>query len=770
MAGCGDVLSLEDLQTAKKHQIFEAEVITGKTGGVAGGATISTAINPVTGQVQTTLPAVLSGIGIERIGDFTTGCTVTARNQGVLEVGGSVYVWLGPLPKVVPASSTPGSTGGISPAGDWLDIGDASVKYELSLSSGASMIGTEMIYGPLSEHIKRDSSTSDYGRLNAATRTRLAKRGARVVLVGDSLSSFYNIDSVNFTGIYESHLRRHFMELNTSINFINRAIGGMRYFDLGKATPALTAPSAQYPWYDNFSKRWMEYVQDTNPDVIVLAFGMNDGSGWDIGNFQQANFQTMMDDLRSLPSRPEIIFCTNILPSTENPATSSDAEQSGRDAMAGWTRSYAKFMGFSYIDIHRRFRMLRDGVDPCVLHYARKTVVEVVTLPWDYTGSICDGYSARVTLDDPAVATTGLTFQLSAYSNNFLQLKYTGALWETSVFTASSGTVGTFSRNLAAGNAPVTGTQIHFVLNGSVVTIFIDYNTTPVYNADVVRFGGAFVPRINGAGSIKVDLMAGVMLPCKASMTDADIYSPSNIDGGNDLNHPTAKASSVIYGRVLDSVFTSTGTIPTGFDVSVDFRSGRVKVDSLKAPDLCTEMKLPDAIQFIAGSLQFQRDSEGRVLGAIFGATNRAYIDGAKFFNWGGNSNSVDIEIDFITPSAQAYTATLGEGATGDRLHAQVTADLRHRATLVSTGGASDLTSSASFPLIVGKVATVKYSLLTSGIAALSEPDGFRRGNISTHTVTSIAPATFSKLKFGYASPSTFGANVVISAVRLRFN
>ena len=32
---CGDVLSLEDLQTAKKHQIFEAEVITGKAGGVA---------------------------------------------------------------------------------------------------------------------------------------------------------------------------------------------------------------------------------------------------------------------------------------------------------------------------------------------------------------------------------------------------------------------------------------------------------------------------------------------------------------------------------------------------------------------------------------------------------------------------------------------------------------------------------------------------------------------------------------------------------------
>ena len=39
-SGCGDVLSLADLQTAKKHQIFEAEVITGKSGGVATGADI----------------------------------------------------------------------------------------------------------------------------------------------------------------------------------------------------------------------------------------------------------------------------------------------------------------------------------------------------------------------------------------------------------------------------------------------------------------------------------------------------------------------------------------------------------------------------------------------------------------------------------------------------------------------------------------------------------------------------------------------------------
>ena len=64
-SGCGDVLSLEDLKTAKLHQTFEAEVITGKSGGVATGASIDYATNPVTGQVQKTMPAILRDVGFE---------------------------------------------------------------------------------------------------------------------------------------------------------------------------------------------------------------------------------------------------------------------------------------------------------------------------------------------------------------------------------------------------------------------------------------------------------------------------------------------------------------------------------------------------------------------------------------------------------------------------------------------------------------------------------------------------------------------------------
>lgn len=147
-SGCGDVLSLADLQTAKKHQIFEAEVITGKSGGVAGGTDIDYATNQVTGQVQKTMPAILRDIGFEPAGfDFTSGGTLntTDRNKAVLwptaDGGdGDWYYWEGALPKVIPAASSPASTGGVA-KGAWSNVGSVILRQELAAPGGLGFIG-----------------------------------------------------------------------------------------------------------------------------------------------------------------------------------------------------------------------------------------------------------------------------------------------------------------------------------------------------------------------------------------------------------------------------------------------------------------------------------------------------------------------------------------------------------------------------------------------------------------------------------------------------
>lgn len=127
---CGDTLSLQDLQTAKKHQIFEAEVITGKAGGVASGADIDSATNQVTGQTQKTLPAVLRDAGfLPASFDFTTGGTlgVNDRNKVVFDpVSKTWYSWEGALPHVIAAGTNPVSVA------DWKPQTDPNLRNELT--------------------------------------------------------------------------------------------------------------------------------------------------------------------------------------------------------------------------------------------------------------------------------------------------------------------------------------------------------------------------------------------------------------------------------------------------------------------------------------------------------------------------------------------------------------------------------------------------------------------------------------------------------------
>ncbi|WP_411696643.1 tail fiber/spike domain-containing protein [Enterobacter pasteurii] len=75
---------------------------------------------------------------------FTTGATINQPNEVLLNTAdGEYYKWTGSFasgPKVVPANSTPASTGGIGP-GAWIGVGDASLRAALASSTGGNLIG-----------------------------------------------------------------------------------------------------------------------------------------------------------------------------------------------------------------------------------------------------------------------------------------------------------------------------------------------------------------------------------------------------------------------------------------------------------------------------------------------------------------------------------------------------------------------------------------------------------------------------------------------------
>ena len=75
--------------------------------------------------------------------NFTTGATLNGPNEVLLNTAdGEYYKWTGPFAsggKVVPASSTPASTGGVGP-GAWVGVGDASLRAALAAPGGVNLI------------------------------------------------------------------------------------------------------------------------------------------------------------------------------------------------------------------------------------------------------------------------------------------------------------------------------------------------------------------------------------------------------------------------------------------------------------------------------------------------------------------------------------------------------------------------------------------------------------------------------------------------------
>lgn len=238
-SGCGDVLSLADLQTAKKHQLFEAEVITGKQGGVAGGADIDYATNQVTGQSQKTLPAVLRDAGFRPASfSFDTGGTLSATDtdKAVLWPApggdGQYYVWRGTYPKTIPASSTPNTTGGISSTA-WQSIGDSSLRPLVEVIS--NVVGTDD-YSPFpgtgatvtagADYLYNDvlyTLVGDSGTVSSVSGNVVTTSGGTAYL----LDKRWPINDVRAWGVKDGVLAD--AELTNAVTYITRKGGGIRF-------------------------------------------------------------------------------------------------------------------------------------------------------------------------------------------------------------------------------------------------------------------------------------------------------------------------------------------------------------------------------------------------------------------------------------------------------------------------------------------------------------------------------------------------------------
>lgn len=128
----------------------------------------------------------IAEFGYITIDSFEDGNAITLPNQVLrLEATGEYYRWDGPLPKNVPSSSTPESTGGIGP-GAWLSVGYAALKQQLASSAdgmGDSLVAVKQPYSGTVVRTQHDKnaeyvSAKDFGATGNGTLVPLSSKYA----------------------------------------------------------------------------------------------------------------------------------------------------------------------------------------------------------------------------------------------------------------------------------------------------------------------------------------------------------------------------------------------------------------------------------------------------------------------------------------------------------------------------------------------------------------------------------------------------------------
>ena len=136
-------ISIQQLKDASLDVKSLEEVVNGDENVI-----VTTRLGETYPSVKSVLENAISKLGFIIIDSFELGATITQRNQALRHAeDGKLYRWAGDLPKVVPASSTPTSSGGIG-ANAWLEVSDVALRQDLASPTGIGLVGGFKIVTP----------------------------------------------------------------------------------------------------------------------------------------------------------------------------------------------------------------------------------------------------------------------------------------------------------------------------------------------------------------------------------------------------------------------------------------------------------------------------------------------------------------------------------------------------------------------------------------------------------------------------------------------
>ncbi len=395
-----------------------------------------------------------------------------------------------------------------------------------------------------------------------------------VVLVGDSISTYF-ANSVARGDMLSEVLRRTLeAQFPNGVTFYNRAIGGKTWNDL-----QTTQYAATIPWYaGQTGTAWLTMVQNLAPDLVVFSFGMNDS-----GSVRALAAKAVIDAVQGWTKKPSIVMASCLVPS---PASVNFPEgqtgQEGRDRAAGFVRSYAKFRGVGLLDMHRRACMVRDGFDPassCITKGDTVATVPSGNADIALGTKTATDWKARLNFDATAwSAANFITLKTGPGQNDFIQLlKPAAGQLQVAAYAGDVDALPYYSQTVSF--TPGAGVGWHLVVEKTSdgVSIYTDTDTQfgtynePVLTFPCVALGGIYTPKAesnNGDVLRNVEWGYGVPRINRPSITNRLLWGDESqaidVHGGSGWNHPGGFAATHIYRPLVEAVEWHQRTEPNG--------------------------------------------------------------------------------------------------------------------------------------------------------------------------------------------------------------
>ena len=379
------------------------------------------------------------------------------------------------------------------------------------------------------------------GGTGYTTATAYVVDGPVVVVVGDSIST--EQPSPSNLGASQWYLLQNAIEAanpGRNITFFNRAVGSQTWTNLNS-----TASSNLPSWYSNASKLWTDYIKELQPDLVLIAMGMNDRE-----NFVFAQMNAVMTTLAGFTPQPDVTLITPMTPSaiTATDTISGAVAQNGRDCVAGYMRGYSLLNTCGLVDLNRRLRLVRDGMDMrhCAL---REIATSTSALPWTATTEAEGDFSLDMTFTTFTLTGNTLTVYLGTTGVNTrteLLLDISGGKVRTQVRDINPSTLATTTQDTVVSTlATPSGTVgVDVIVLDQRLCVLV--NDTLIYAKIIKRFSGKFFPHVEytAAESPTIIYSAGRYARYAGHMADEFLWGTSagGDYAGNEQNHPSGLA------------------------------------------------------------------------------------------------------------------------------------------------------------------------------------------------------------------------------------